>query len=145
MPDLIRHPEGLERTGFRLEFIPMKIGAGMTTFIKTVVYGQTLIKWRKTGLEYLLVSPGLSGTGERLRMLKWNEPLNIDTLLFARRPHLPTGRCDAPYIVVWPSITFENRWTGWKSFRAEPFIWLDRWVEKLFKNSFYLIRTVTSP
>jgi len=34
---LIRHPEGLERTGFRLEFIPMKIGAGMTTFIKTVV------------------------------------------------------------------------------------------------------------
>jgi len=70
MPDLIRHPEGLERTGFRLEFIPMKIGAGMTTFIKTVVYGQTLIKWRKTGLEYLLVSPGLSGTGERLRMLK---------------------------------------------------------------------------
>ncbi len=30
MPDLIRHPEALERTGFRLEFIPMKIGAGMT-------------------------------------------------------------------------------------------------------------------
>jgi hypothetical protein len=30
--------------GFRLEFIPMKIGAGMTTFIKTVVYGQTLIR-----------------------------------------------------------------------------------------------------
>jgi hypothetical protein len=27
----------------RLEFIPMKIGAGMTTFMKTVVYGQTLI------------------------------------------------------------------------------------------------------
>jgi len=22
MPDLIRHPEGLEKTGFRLEFIP---------------------------------------------------------------------------------------------------------------------------
>jgi hypothetical protein len=40
---LIRHPESLERTGFRLEFIPMKIGAGMTTFMKTVVYGQTLI------------------------------------------------------------------------------------------------------
>ena len=38
MPDLgslsrtlIReHPETLENTGFRLEFIPMKIGAGMT-------------------------------------------------------------------------------------------------------------------
>jgi hypothetical protein len=43
MPDLIRHPEGLESTGFRLEFIPMKIGAGMTTFVKTAVYGQTLI------------------------------------------------------------------------------------------------------
>jgi hypothetical protein len=44
MPDLIRHPEGLERTGFRLEFIPMKIGVGMTTFIKAEVYGQTLIR-----------------------------------------------------------------------------------------------------
>ena len=43
MPDSIRHPEGLERTGFRLGFIPMKIGAGMTTFMKTVIYGQTLI------------------------------------------------------------------------------------------------------
>jgi hypothetical protein len=31
MPDLIRHPESLEKTGFRLEFIPMKIRAGMTT------------------------------------------------------------------------------------------------------------------
>ncbi len=30
MPDLIRHPETLESTGFRLESIPMKIGAGMT-------------------------------------------------------------------------------------------------------------------
>gem|GEM_PF-2587683 len=30
MPDLIRHPECLERTGLRLEFIPMKIGAGVT-------------------------------------------------------------------------------------------------------------------
>jgi hypothetical protein len=43
MPDLIRRPEGLESSGFRLEFIPMKIGAGMTTFMKTVVYGQTLM------------------------------------------------------------------------------------------------------
>ena len=30
MPDSIRYPETLEKTGFRLEFIPMKIGAGMT-------------------------------------------------------------------------------------------------------------------
>jgi len=36
MPDLIRHPERLEKTGFRLEFIPMKIGAGMTTLWETV-------------------------------------------------------------------------------------------------------------
>jgi hypothetical protein len=49
MPDLIRHPENLERTGCahslrslrlpsvaRLEFIPMKIGAGMTTSWVTV-------------------------------------------------------------------------------------------------------------
>jgi len=36
MPDLIRHPEGLERAGFQMEFIPMKIGAGMTTFLETV-------------------------------------------------------------------------------------------------------------
>jgi len=44
MPDLIRHPEDLEKAGFRLEFIPMKIGAGMTPFMKTVVYGQILIR-----------------------------------------------------------------------------------------------------
>ncbi len=31
MPDLIRHPEALQNTGFRLKFIPMKIGAGMTS------------------------------------------------------------------------------------------------------------------
>ena len=62
MPDLrslsrtlIRgHPEGLESTGFRLQFIPMKIGAGMTTFMKTVVYGQTLIKKNKRGINFLL-------------------------------------------------------------------------------------------
>ncbi len=30
MPDLIRHPESLEKTGFRLEFTPVKTGAGMT-------------------------------------------------------------------------------------------------------------------
>ena len=29
--------------GFRLEFIPMKIGDGMTPFIKPVVYGETLL------------------------------------------------------------------------------------------------------
>jgi len=42
MPDLrslprtlIRgHPETNEKTGFRLEFIPMKIGAGMTHFFE---------------------------------------------------------------------------------------------------------------
>jgi len=43
MPDLIRHPEGLESTGFRLEFIPMKIGAGMTILIEGVIYKQALI------------------------------------------------------------------------------------------------------
>jgi len=42
MPDLIRHPESLERTGFRLKFIPMKIGAGMTTLIEAAIYEQTL-------------------------------------------------------------------------------------------------------
>jgi hypothetical protein len=32
MPDLIRHPEGIENSGFLPEFIPAKAGAGMTTF-----------------------------------------------------------------------------------------------------------------
>ena len=40
MPDLMSlprtpirgHPETHENSGFRLEFIPMEIGAGMTTF-----------------------------------------------------------------------------------------------------------------
>ena len=36
MPDLIRHPEGLECTGFRLF-------AGMTILIEGVIYKQTLI------------------------------------------------------------------------------------------------------
>ena len=36
MPDLIPHPEDLEKTGFRLEFILVKTGAGMTTFLETV-------------------------------------------------------------------------------------------------------------
>ena len=36
MPDLIRHPEGFEKTGFRLEFTPLQNGAGMTTFLDTV-------------------------------------------------------------------------------------------------------------
>ena len=43
MPDLTRHPEAFEKTGFWLQFIPIKIGAGMTAFMKTVVFGQTLI------------------------------------------------------------------------------------------------------
>jgi hypothetical protein len=44
MTDLIRYPEGFERTGFGLEFIPMKIGTGMTILIDTAIYEQTLIK-----------------------------------------------------------------------------------------------------
>jgi hypothetical protein len=49
MPDLIRHPEALEKPGCarslrslrlpsvaRLEFIPMKIGTGMTAFYKNL-------------------------------------------------------------------------------------------------------------
>jgi len=42
MPDLIRHPGGLERTGFRLEFMPMEIGDGMTILIGAFIYKQTL-------------------------------------------------------------------------------------------------------
>ena len=44
MPDLIRHLEAFQSTGFRLEFIPMKIGAGMTILIEDVIYKQTLVK-----------------------------------------------------------------------------------------------------
>jgi|GEM_PF-2914684 len=47
MPDLIRHPEGLEKTGFRLEFIPMEIGAGMTILIEGAIYKQTPITFNK--------------------------------------------------------------------------------------------------
>ena len=37
-PYLIRgFPEALEKTGFRLEFIPMKIGAGMTILTEGAV------------------------------------------------------------------------------------------------------------
>jgi hypothetical protein len=36
MPDLIRHPESFENTGFQLEFTPMKIGAGMTKWYVAV-------------------------------------------------------------------------------------------------------------
>jgi len=40
---LIRgHPETFEKTRFRLEFIPMIIGAGMTPLYETVVYGHSL-------------------------------------------------------------------------------------------------------
>ena len=58
MPDLIRHPDIVPTTvrnhlkdwvpvftgnpGFRLEFIPMKIGAGMTIMIEATIYEQTL-------------------------------------------------------------------------------------------------------
>jgi hypothetical protein len=60
MPDLVRHPDVVPtkvgnhfkdwflvftgNPGFRLEFIPMKIGAGMTVLIEGVIYKQTLIK-----------------------------------------------------------------------------------------------------
>jgi hypothetical protein len=56
MPDLIRHPETLENTGCahslrslrlpsvaRLEFIPMKIGARMTTFYENRSLGTDTI------------------------------------------------------------------------------------------------------
>ncbi len=36
MPDVIRHPEPLEKTGFRLEFTPVKTGAGTTPSHKKV-------------------------------------------------------------------------------------------------------------
>jgi len=43
--------------GFRLEFIPMKIGAGMTFLIEAAIYRQTLIidrrRWLKTIWLYL--------------------------------------------------------------------------------------------
>ncbi len=52
MPDLRSQPVldtgasspasgGIERIGFRLEFIPMKIGAGMTTLTEEAIYKQT--------------------------------------------------------------------------------------------------------
>jgi hypothetical protein len=36
-------PVFIGNPGFRLEFIPMKIGAGMTILIKIAIYKQTLI------------------------------------------------------------------------------------------------------
>jgi len=45
MPDSVRHPEGLEKIGFRPEFIPMKNGAGMT----------------KRNNPFLIVSPAKAG------------------------------------------------------------------------------------
>ncbi len=43
-PSLIwGHPEGFERTGFRLEFTPLQNGAGMTLLIEDGIYGQSLI------------------------------------------------------------------------------------------------------
>jgi hypothetical protein len=35
MPDLIRHPEGSEKPGFRLEFTPLQNGAGITSLCKS--------------------------------------------------------------------------------------------------------------
>jgi hypothetical protein len=34
MPDLIRHPEGFEKTGFQPEFIPTKVGTRMTFYYR---------------------------------------------------------------------------------------------------------------
>jgi large conductance mechanosensitive channel len=59
MPDLIRHPEGLEGTGFRLEFIPMKIEAGMTILIEGVIYKQTLISKRTIQILTLEEEPAM--------------------------------------------------------------------------------------
>jgi hypothetical protein len=53
MPDLMSPPVldtgapspafgGIESTGFRLEFISMEIGAGMTILIEGAIYKQTL-------------------------------------------------------------------------------------------------------
>jgi hypothetical protein len=63
MPDLIRHPDVVStkvgnhlkdwvpvftgNPGFRLEFIPMKIGAGMTILIEGAIYKQTLFSSRR--------------------------------------------------------------------------------------------------
>ncbi len=44
MPDLIRHPETLENTGFRLPFQGRGTVAGMTTLKKRAIYKQTLIR-----------------------------------------------------------------------------------------------------
>jgi hypothetical protein len=46
MPDLVRHAECFEIkcfeiTGIRLEFIPMKIGAGMTILFEAAIYRHT--------------------------------------------------------------------------------------------------------
>jgi hypothetical protein len=41
-------------TGFRLEFIPMKIGAGMTILIEMAVYKQTLFRLAE------VFSPGIA-------------------------------------------------------------------------------------
>ncbi len=65
MPDLIRHPDIVPtkvgnhfkdwipvftgNPGFRLEFIPMKIGAGMSILTEGVIYKQTLMNYPLRG------------------------------------------------------------------------------------------------
>ncbi len=44
MPDLIRHPEPLEKTGFRLPFQGRGTVAGMTTLNERAIYKQTLFR-----------------------------------------------------------------------------------------------------
>ena len=82
MPDLIRHPEGLERTGFRLEFIPMKIGAGMRVLIEEAIYKQTLFK-----LMGLLILFGRIGDRVGLPIAR------------AKTPNLPANEAGTPLLV----------------------------------------------
>jgi lactate dehydrogenase-like 2-hydroxyacid dehydrogenase len=55
------YPEALQKTGFRLQFIPMKIGAGVTFIMKTQVYGWTLIQG---GVEMEIKTIGVVGAGQ---------------------------------------------------------------------------------
>jgi hypothetical protein len=54
MPDLRSQPRTLIRahpvfsTGLPLEFIPMKMGAGMTILIEGAIYKQTVMNRRKS-------------------------------------------------------------------------------------------------
>jgi len=64
MPDLIRHPECVERTGFRLEFIPIKIGAGMAVLIPAAIYKSTRVAEKVRSFYNRILTP-LPLDGER--------------------------------------------------------------------------------